>query len=99
MAKRSSYERESERVEEDVEIFEEEVKDEDVKQSSSTIKVQSLRDKIINYTGKATGELYRFEGAGAVVDMDEEDAEILLAKMSEKCCPGGSGPHPLFARL
>jgi hypothetical protein len=92
MAKRSFDVDKSERVEKKEEkTF--------LKRSSSTITVQSLRDKIINYTGRATGKKYRFEGAGAVVDMDEKDAEILLAKMSEDCCPGGSGPQPLFARL
>ena len=37
-------------------------------------------------------------GAGAVVNVNEEDAEIMLAKRGGQCCPGSVGPQPYFAK-
>jgi len=80
-----------------VEISEE--KKEVKSQQSETVSIISLRNMKINYTGKASGKLYVFDGAGAVVDVDVEDAEIMLAKRGGNCCPGGSGPAPYFSKL
>lgn len=95
MAKRSYNVDESERLDEEVEIFVEAVEEEP--QAPETTRLILLRDLKLNYTGPVTQNLYVFNGAGSVVEVDVQDAQIMLAKMSGKCCPGGSGPQPYFA--
>lgn len=88
-----------EKVEEEEEVKEE--KKVTVKaQQSETIKIVSLRNMKINYTGKVSGKLYVFNGAGAVVDVDVEDAEIMVNKQGGQCCQGtASGPSKYFAKV
>jgi len=96
MAKRDYKFDKSERVE----ISEEKVEEEKVKlQQSETVSIVLLRDMKVNYTGPVTEKLYVFNGAGAVLDVDKEDAEIMLAKRGGNCCPGGSGPAPYFSKV
>ena len=65
-----------------------------------TVKIISQRNMKINYTGKVSGKLYVFDGAGAVVNVNVEDADIMLAKRGGQCCEGSSsGPAPYFAKL
>jgi hypothetical protein len=56
-----------------------------------------LKDLKLNYTGPVTGKVYTFSRAGAEVDVDAEDIEIMMQKRGGECCPGGSGPQPYFA--
>ena len=63
-----------------------------------TVRIVLLRDLKLNYTGPVTEKLYVFSGGGSVLDVDVKDAEIMLAKRGGKCCPGGSGPQPYFAK-
>ena len=59
------------------------------------VKVQSLIDAHIYYTGQVSGELYEWMKAGAVVDVHEQDVPELLAKRSKKpCC--GQEPSKFF---
>lgn len=54
------------------------------------VKVQSLVDAHVYYTGQISGELYEWVKAGAIVDVDERDVPELLAKRPGKkpCCGG-----------
>ena len=61
-----------------------------------TIKLQLARDVKLNATGKVTGKLYTFNGAGAILDVDKEDAEIMLKRKVSGCCPGSTGSTPYF---
>jgi len=98
MASRDDKFDKSERVDLSEELVEEE-KEVVKSQQSETVAIVSMRNMKINYTGPVTGKLYVFDGAGAVVDVDVEDAEIMLAKRGGKCCPGGSGPAPYFSTV
>ena len=60
--------------------------------------IDQLRNLKLNYTGPITGKLYVFSGGGAVLDVNVEDAQIMLAKHGGDCCPGGSGPTPYFSK-
>jgi hypothetical protein len=94
MAKRSDYERESERVK----VSDEEKKEE---RTPETVRLVLLKQVKLNYKGPVTGKRYVFGGAGAEVDVDKEDAEIMMSKMGGKCCEGsGIGtPTPYFAEV
>lgn len=98
MASRDDKFDKSERVDLSEELVEEE-KEVVKSQQSETVAIVSMRNMKINYTGPVTKKLYVFDGAGAVVDVDVEDAEIMLAKRGGKCCPGGSGPAPYFSTV
>jgi hypothetical protein len=52
------------------------------------VKVQSLMDARMTYTGQASGKSYEWARAGAIVDVDEQDVSELLAKRRGKksCC-------------
>lgn len=54
------------------------------------VKIQSLVDAHVYYTGQISGELYEWRKAGAIVDVDERDVPELLAKRPGKkpCCGG-----------
>jgi hypothetical protein len=74
-----------------------------VKKSSQpeTVQLMLARDMKLNYTGPITGKLYTFQGAGAVLPVDKEDAEIMVEKRGGACCEGsGSGqPSKYFVEL
>lgn len=57
---------------------------------SPTVRLVLQRNIILNYTGKVTGNLYRFYGAGSIVEVDERDVPAMLAKDANKrsCCSG-----------
>jgi hypothetical protein len=50
--------------------------------------------------GSVTGNIYKFYGAGFVLEVDERDAPVLLQKGIDKvsCC-GGAKAYPYFAML
>ena len=64
-----------------------------------TVRLVLLRNLKLNYTGPVTDKLYVFERGGTELDVDRRDAEIMLAKRGGKCCPGGSGAQPYFAKV
>jgi hypothetical protein len=93
MAKRSDYKSKRERVK---------VLDEVVKKAlsqSETVRIVLLRDMKLNYTGKVTGKVYRFDGAGSVLPVDVKDKDKMLEKHGGACCEGSGSnkPHPYFA--
>ena len=56
-----------------------------------SVKIRSLLDARLEYTGQATGKQYLWSKAGSVVLVDVEDSEILLAKhIGDKLCCGNS---------
>ena len=89
MEKRNYTERKSKRVKALDELVVEKVPE--------TVRLILLKDLKLNYTGPKSGKLYRFSGAGAEIDVDAEDVEIMMQKSGGECCPGGSGPQPYFA--
>ena len=63
------------------------------KYSTSFKAVRLMIDAKVNVTGYVTGNSYKFNGAGSVVeDVDERDVENLLSKRQggRQCC-GGTG--------
>jgi hypothetical protein len=62
----------------------------------SKVNIQSLIDGHIYYTGRASGELYEWSVAGAIVAVDERDVPDLLTRRLGKkmCC--GSGTNLIF---
>jgi len=59
------------------------------------------RNLKLKYKGPVTGKTYVFSGAGAIVDVDKEDAEIMLEKRGGTCCEGSGStqPQPYFIKL
>lgn len=57
---------------------------------NSSVKLQSLRDAHIQYTGQATGKSYEWIRAGSVQVVDILDAPFLLEKRikTQSCCSG-----------
>ena len=55
---------------------------------NQTVKVQSLIDSHLYYTGRESGRQYEWARAGAIVDVDEQDVPELLAKRlgKKQCC-------------
>jgi len=54
------------------------------------VRIQSLIEAHVYYAGQVSGQLYEWNKAGAIVDVDESDVPELLAKRSGKkpCCGG-----------
>ncbi|MHA2085430.1 MAG: hypothetical protein ACXADW_21810 [Candidatus Hodarchaeales archaeon] len=91
MEKRSSSKRDSKRVK---------VSDEklSVNKAPETVRLILLKDLKLNVIGKVTGKRYHFSGGGSQLDVDKQDAEIMLKKRSGVCgnCPSSVGPTPYF---
>jgi hypothetical protein len=53
----------------------------------------------VNYTGKVTGKVYRFSGAGSILPVDIKDKDKMLEKHGGTCCEGSGSnqPQPYFA--
>ncbi len=50
--------------------------------------------------GSVTGNIYKFYGAGFVLEVDERDAPVLLQKgTNQVSCCGGANAYPYFAML
>lgn len=90
MAKRSVDEWDSQRVEVVLVNKQEE--------PPKTVRLRLLRNLKLNITGLHTGVIYHFNGGGAELDVDYNDGQIMLQKMSGTCdCPGSSGGYkPYF---
>jgi hypothetical protein len=96
MEKRSYPERKSERVKVSEEKVEE-VRPKKTKKAPETVRLVLLKELNLNATGPVTGKRYRFSGAGAEVNVDKTDADVMLARRGGECCPGSVGPQPYFA--
>lgn len=57
------------------------------------VKVQSLIDSHLYYTGRSSGEQYEWVRSGAVVEVDERDVPELLDKVTKKSCCGEGRKH------
>lgn len=80
-----------------VEDYEELEVAEEAPKTYNTIKLVNNVSARIKIPGAVTGELYIWERAGAVVDVDERDAPGLLAKTlgSGRCC-GSANKNVIF---
>lgn len=86
MAKRSVSYDDGERLEIDEEEYSPKVV-EIVLPPSTTQKVVLLIDSLTKIQGAVTKEIYVFNGAGSVVDVDERDVPALLGKkLGRGCC-------------
>lgn len=58
--------------------------------NSSSVKLQSLMDARLSYTGEVTKRQYLWERAGSIVEVDSKDALYLLSKRikTQSCCSG-----------
>lgn len=64
---------------------------------NKTKRIQSLIDARTTYDGKVTNRHYEWSGAGAIVDVDEQDVPDLLSKRrGKKPCCGNSEQPPIF---
>jgi len=59
---------------------------------NTDVKLQSLVDARLHYTGQETGKSYLWERGGSIVPVLAEDAPYLLSKKSKSkaCCSGNS---------
>ena len=89
MAKRSNDEWNGELEEEIIE----EIK------APELVPLMLMKDLRVKIRGSITGKLYIFGGGGSIVNVDKEDVEKMLTKMSGKCgnCPGSVGSTPYFS--
>lgn len=62
------------------------------------VKLISMLNARLEYTGQVTGKQYVWNTAGSVVEVDAEDSEILLAKRigGETCCGNSKGGNVVF---
>lgn len=98
MAKRIATEGNSERVDSPEEQVLDWVEVEEVPEevyTPKTVQIVSLRNGIVNVTGKTTGNVYRFTGAGFEVSVDGRDADEILSRRSGRSCCG-PGFTPFF---
>jgi len=95
MAKRSSVSSSSKRVVEE-EPAEIEVTDELVVEEAyepepipQVVRMVLLKALKLNILGPITGKLYVFNRAGSALDVDKEDADIMIMRKSSRdCCSG-----------
>ena len=94
MANRRSYGSESERVK----VSD---KKKETKKTSETVRLVLQRDLRLKYTGPISGKLYVFSGAGSIIDVDKEDANVMLEKHGGTCCEGSGStkPQPYFVKV
>ena len=92
MESRRSNKRKSSLVdEEDVVAEEPEVIYNIVDRKPAAVKLQLRIDAKVKLSGSVTGELYIWERAGAIVEVDEKDSlELLNKRLGKKSCCGGS---------
>jgi hypothetical protein len=60
-----------------------------------TVRLVLLKAVTLQTTGKVTGNLYLFPGAGSENDVDVRDADFLLSRVSKSCCSGNTN-SPYF---
>lgn len=66
--------------------------------SNVSVKIRSLYDARLEYTGQVSGKQYLWNKAGSVVEVDVEDSEILLAKHigNQLCCGNSQDMNRIF---
>ena len=66
-----------------------------------TVRLVLQRNLRLKYTGPISGKSYVFAGAGAIIDVDIEDAGIMLEKHGGTCCEGSGStkPQPYFVKV
>ena len=66
--------------------------------STMSVKIRSLLDARLEYTGQVSGKQYLWNKAGSVVLVDVEDSEILLAKHigGRLCCGNSQDTNSIF---
>lgn len=66
--------------------------------SNVSVKIRSLYDARLEYTGQVSGKQYLWNKAGSVVEVDVEDSEILLAKHigGQLCCGNSQDMNRIF---
>lgn len=64
--------------------------------TNDTVAIISLLDAKVKIIGTVTGNLYIFERAGAVLDIDIKDKDDILNKKRGKACCGGIEGSRLF---
>jgi hypothetical protein len=56
-----------------------------------------LKDVKLNIVGEVTGKKYTFNGAGATLPVDKEDAKTMINRTgNKKCCSGDTNPSLYF---
>jgi hypothetical protein len=60
--------------------------------NSPSVKLQSLMDARLHYTGEVTKRQYVWDRAGSIMEVDSKDALYLLSKRikTQSCCSGSS---------
>jgi hypothetical protein len=60
----------------------------DSSQSTKIVRIQSMFPATLKYTGHISGKQYVWDGAGRMVDVNEEDVPYLLSKRIGRgsCC-------------
>jgi hypothetical protein len=66
------------------------------KVSETLVKVQSLLDARLVYSGQATGKRYEWTVAGSIVSVAYDDVQQLLAKEINAGCCGGRTKTKIF---
>ena len=61
-----------------------------------TVSIRSTIDAKVKVTGTATGNLYVFDRAGAIVSVDIRDKDEILNKKRGRACCGGISGKALF---
>jgi hypothetical protein len=63
------------------------------------VKLQSLLDACLIYTGQSSGKQYMWKKAGSIVEVDVEDSIVLLAKRigTQLCCGNSSDTNKIFS--
>jgi len=65
------------------------------------VKIQSLIDSRLVYTGRISGELYEWQRAGDIIAVKEEDVPELLSKRigERSCCGEGLLGNRIFEEI
>lgn len=66
----------------------------------SGVRLQSQYPGVLNATGSITGNVYRFNGGGSILEVHQDDVPELLGKTfgGYSCCGSGAVPTPMFIR-
>jgi hypothetical protein len=64
-----------------------------------TVPVVLMLDAIVTVTGEVSKRVYKFSGAGSIVNVDKLDVEFLLQKRQggRQCCGGTQDGNQVFA--
>lgn len=61
---------------------------------NNTVRLVLLMDINLNITGRSSGKVYSFSGAGTIQNIDKEDVDFFLDLKQGGCC--GSVANPYF---